>query len=564
MSSTLNFNVGVLGHIDSGKTSLVKSLSTTASTASFDKNPQSQERGITIDLGFSSFSKECPEHIKSLNSELKTLQFTLVDCPGHASLIRTIIGGAQIIDLMILVIDVTKGIQAQTAECIVIGEITCDHLLVVLNKIDLLNPDKREALVEKIKKKISKTLEKTKFPNAEIIPVAAKPGGGLSDKNTDPIGLEDLVDVLCRHAYLPQRSPKGPFVFILDHCFSVKGQGTVMTGTVIQGSVSISDTVEIPSVKISRKVKSIQIFKEPVEKAIQGDRAGICVTQFNPKLLERGVVCSAGYMEAVDAVIAVVHKIPYFKGLCATKAKFHISIMHDTVMAKCSFFGYDIKKSKSDSDSDSDCLFDYSKEYLHMGEFESPEKSESGTLASNNSKMVHHYALIEFEKPVILNKSSLLIGSKLDSDIHSNICRLAFYGKVMELYTSKQHLEAALPNLKVYKVKTKEGVVERMVNKYELVGKSMFKKETNIQLFVGLKVLLSSGEEGTIDGGFGQSGKVKIRIPNGLQDETFALLDNLKKTAKGPTPININVQPIKFTLNFKRYIYDPKKRIVQT
>ena len=115
----MNFNIGVLGHIDSGKTSLCKSLSTVASTASFDKNPQSKERGITLDLGFSSFTVDLPQHLSlvntlntgndfknnkiandSLNSyqsstvnTLGTLQYTLVDCPGHASLIRTIIGG---------------------------------------------------------------------------------------------------------------------------------------------------------------------------------------------------------------------------------------------------------------------------------------------------------------------------------------------------------------------------------------------------------------------------------------------------------------------------------------
>lgn len=88
----LNVNVGVLGHVDSGKTSLAKSISTVSSTASFDKNPQSQERGITIDLGFSSFIVDMPNHLKSDSSNEK-LQFTLVDCPGHASLIRTIIGG---------------------------------------------------------------------------------------------------------------------------------------------------------------------------------------------------------------------------------------------------------------------------------------------------------------------------------------------------------------------------------------------------------------------------------------------------------------------------------------
>ena len=145
----LNFNIGVLGHIDCGKTSLAKALSSTASTASFDKNPQSKERGITLDLGFSSFQVPIPEHLKQHGYDI--LQFTLVDCPGHASLIRTIIGGAQIIDMMMLVVDVTKGMQTQTAECLVIGEILCEKMVVVLNKVDLLKEEKRGVLVEKVK-----------------------------------------------------------------------------------------------------------------------------------------------------------------------------------------------------------------------------------------------------------------------------------------------------------------------------------------------------------------------------------------------------------------------------
>lgn len=92
---TLNFNVGVLGHVDSGKTSLARALSSTASTAAFDKNPQSRERGITLDLGFSSFTVDLPDHLRDSGGQKQydSLQFTLVDCPGHASLIRTIIGG---------------------------------------------------------------------------------------------------------------------------------------------------------------------------------------------------------------------------------------------------------------------------------------------------------------------------------------------------------------------------------------------------------------------------------------------------------------------------------------
>jgi len=90
-----NLNCGVLGHVDSGKTTLSRALSQVGSTASFDKNPQSKERGITLDLGFSSF----------IHNETR---ITLVDCPGHGSLIKTVIGGASIIDMMMLVIDVNK------------------------------------------------------------------------------------------------------------------------------------------------------------------------------------------------------------------------------------------------------------------------------------------------------------------------------------------------------------------------------------------------------------------------------------------------------------------------
>lgn len=168
MSETMNVSIGLLGHVDCGKTSLSKALSMTSSTACFDKNPQSQERGITIDLGFSSFTvSPVPENL----SPYKVVQFTLVDCPGHASLIRTIIGGSQIINIALLVIDITKGMETQTAECLVVAEITCDKMILVLNKIDLLDSKNRDLLITKMTKKLKITLDKTKFRNSPIISV---------------------------------------------------------------------------------------------------------------------------------------------------------------------------------------------------------------------------------------------------------------------------------------------------------------------------------------------------------------------------------------------------------
>lgn len=102
----------------------------------------------------------------------------------------------------------------------------------------------------------------------------------------------------------------------VDHCFSIKGQGTVMTGTILSGSISLGDSVEIPALKVVKKVKSMQMFHMPVTSAMQGDRLGICVTQFDPKLLERGLVCAPESLHTVHAAIISVEKIPYFRGLC--------------------------------------------------------------------------------------------------------------------------------------------------------------------------------------------------------------------------------------------------------
>ncbi|XP_007666510.2 selenocysteine-specific elongation factor [Ornithorhynchus anatinus] len=574
-----NVNVGVLGHIDSGKTALARALSTTASTAAFDKQPQSRERGITLDLGFSCFSVPLPPHLQPAGTEARPaarLQFTLVDCPGHASLIRTIIGGAQIIDLMMLVIDVTKGMQTQSAECLVIGQIACKKMIVVLNKIDLLPEGKRQATIDKMTRKMQKTLENTKFHNSPIIPVAAKPGGPEAPETEAAQGISELIELLRAHTTLPTRSPLGPFLMAVDHCFSIKGQGTVMTGTILSGSISLGDNVEIPALKVVKKVKSMQMFHTPVTTAMQGDRLGICVTQFDPKLLERGLVCTPESLHTIHAAIVSLKKIPYFRGTLQTKAKFHITVGHETVMGRVMFF------SPSPDNFDQAPLedsFDFEKEYLYQEEYlskdsmtESEDQKKDQSLAGQVPQQ--QWALLEFEKPVTCPKLCLVIGSKLDTDIHANMCRLAFHGVMLQGLEDKNYMETFLPKLKVYKLKHKEGQVERVMDDYSVIGRSLFKKETNIQLFVGLKVKLSTGEDGVIEGGFGQSGKFKIRIPSGISPSTKQLFTTTSKrkgksgkedlTKEEDHSKTDPSQHVTIHLSFKRYVFDTQKRMIQS
>uniref|UniRef100_A0A1B6IRP7 Selenocysteine-specific elongation factor n=1 Tax=Homalodisca liturata TaxID=320908 RepID=A0A1B6IRP7_9HEMI len=544
---TLNINIGVLGHVDSGKTSLTKVLSSTTSTACFDKNPQSQERGITIDLGFSSLAIDFPKTINIQSDKpYSKLQYTFVDCPGHASLIRTIIGGAQIIDLMLLVVDITKGIQTQTAECLVIGEILCPKMIVVLNKIYQIEESKRQQVIEKMKKKIKLTLSKTIFGDSPVVSVAANPG------NSPALGIAELLEVLESHVYLPQRHPEKPAVFSVDHCFSIRGQGTVMTGTLWQGTIRVNDVIEIPSLSLTKKVKSIQIYRKNVEKGEAGDRMAVCVTQFDPKLLERGIVSTPGLISHVYAAITSIHKVKYYKQAIGSNSKFHISIGHETVIGKLTIFGPPDSLNKSP--------FNMEEEYLYRSSLFDPSFDE----ANKNENDEELFALLEFEKPILIVPESLYISSKLDMDIHTNNCRIAFYGRIVEAFSDKTYHQTVLPKLKIYKNKSKSGVVDRIVNEYEVVCKDMFKKETRLDLFTGLRVSLSSGENGVIEGCFGQSGKIRVRIPQGLKPDTVSKFGS-KKSRKGKTEDEETSvrESLKVELKFKTYVFSENKKIVQ-
>lgn len=151
-------------------------------------------------------------------------------------MIRTVLCGAQIIDLIVLVIDGTKGIQAQTAECLIIAEIMTERLVFVINKIDLWPERERSNKFESIKMKLRAAMKDGKFAKMPIVPFSASLNLGIDEVKTE-------IDALITTKSPIVRNVKDDFVFAVDHCFPLKGQGTILTGTVLQGQISINKVI---------------------------------------------------------------------------------------------------------------------------------------------------------------------------------------------------------------------------------------------------------------------------------------------------------------------------------
>lgn len=532
MNNIININIGILGHIDSGKTSLVRSLSSILSTNALDKNPQSQLRGITLDLGFSSFQFN-PTISSSLYNKYDIINCTLVDCPGHASLIKTIIGGASIIDMMLLVIDITKGIQTQTAECIVIGEILTTKLIIVLNKIDLLLPEEKIIKINKITNKITKIFSTSRFNNPIFV---------YTSTYTNE-GIDSLLHMINNNITEPIRDNiNDPFYYLIDHCFGIKGHGTVLTGTVLSGNVNVNDNIEIPNLLITKKVKSMQIFKKTVKSASQGDRVALCVSNLDPKSIERGIATSVGLCSPVHNVLCLVKQIRFYKNKCKNNTKFHISVGHQTVLGSVTFFGYqEINKMNS-------IVFD-----LQTNEF-----MQQDELVANNTSNVYgdeylNWAVIQFQSPIYCLPNAVVIASKLDIDCkeYENQCRIAFYGPIKQVLTTED-----VGNIKIYNYKYKEGVVQKVTDTkgpltMEVIGHQLINENASLLPFIGMKIEIS-GENyryfGYISSIYGSntSGKFKVKFIHGIPS-SYVIAGSTK-----------------LLLKYKRYTNDKSKAMIQT
>lgn len=257
-------HIGLFGHIDCGKTAIAEVLSEIISTAGIDAHPQSKERGITIDLGFTSFV-------------LDKYLITLVDSPGHADLIKISASSVEIIDCALVVIDINKGPQVQTGEhLVIIQSLKIEKIIVVLNKIDLFTGNVKDE-IEKTRRFFNFTSFGSDVP---IYAVSARSKSGFEDLN---LGILEMISSL-----EIKRVIDGSIVIPIDHHFPIKGMGAILTGTIMRGIIKLNDNLEILPIKSSGRVKSIQIFHQNVITAKAGDRIGINIKGLDVRKVFRG------------------------------------------------------------------------------------------------------------------------------------------------------------------------------------------------------------------------------------------------------------------------------------
>ncbi|MFW9880672.1 MAG: GTP-binding protein [Candidatus Thorarchaeota archaeon] len=305
-------HIGLFGHIDSGKTAIADVLSEIISTAGIDAHPQSKERGITIDLGFTSFL-------------LDKYLITLVDGPGHADLIKISASSVEIIDCALIVIDINKGPQVQTGEhLIMIESLKIDKIIVILNKIDLF-----KGTIEDEIDKTKDFFRSTSFGvDVPIFAVSAKNKKGFEELKN---GILEIVSTL-----KIERKINGDIIIPIDHHFPIKGMGAILTGTILNGVLNVNQVLEILPIKTSGRVKSIQIFHQNVDSAKAGDRVGINIKGIDLKKVYRGCYATSNpnAFELCNIIEVKVNNNKLFKPKTRFGTQIHVTIGMFTTAGK--------------------------------------------------------------------------------------------------------------------------------------------------------------------------------------------------------------------------------------
>jgi selenocysteine-specific elongation factor len=290
--------LGTAGHIDHGKTSLIKALT----GIDTDRLKEEKERGITIELGFA--------HIELPGGK----RVGIVDVPGHEKFVKNMVAGATGIDLVALVIAADEGIMPQTREHLEICELLkIEHGLVVLTKIDMVESD----WLEMVKGDITEYLSDTFLANAPIVEVSSVTGEGLKE-------FVQVLDELVRK--VPERDPGNIFRLPIDRVFTMKGFGTVITGTTVSGKIRTGDEVTIYPQKISSRIRGIQVHNKEVKEVRAGLRTAINLQGLEKAAIHRGNILATKdslrptYM--VDVILELVLSAPR-KLKNRAKVRFH-------------------------------------------------------------------------------------------------------------------------------------------------------------------------------------------------------------------------------------------------
>ena len=286
--SKAHVNIGTIGHVDHGKTTLTAAISKVLADASgsaatnfdeIDKAPEEKERGITISTA----------HIEY---ETENRHYAHVDCPGHADYVKNMITGAAQMDGAILVVNAADGPMPQTREHILLArQVGVPSIVVFLNKVDQVDD---EELLELVELEVRELLSKYEFPGDEIPIVKGSALAALEGRD-DNIGKEAILKLMAevdRYIPAPERAVDKPFLMPIEDVFSISGRGTVVTGRVERGIVKVGEEIEIVGIKETTKttVTGIEMFRKLLDEGQAGDNCGCLLRGVKKEDVERGQV----------------------------------------------------------------------------------------------------------------------------------------------------------------------------------------------------------------------------------------------------------------------------------
>ena len=280
-------NVGTIGHIDHGKTTLTAAITkvlqkhnpknTFRSFDSIDNAPEERERGITI----------ATAHVEY---ETKNRHYAHVDCPGHADYIKNMITGAAQMDGAILVVAATDGPMPQTKEHVLLArQVGVPCIVVFLNKCDAVEDEELTDLVEM---EVRELLSKYQFPGDDVPVIRGSALGALNGEPKWEAQIDELMEAVDKYVPQPERAIDLPFLMPIEDIFSISGRGTVVTGRIERGKVKVGEDVEIVGFRETRKTvcTGVEMFKKQLDEGLAGDNAGILLRGIPKEDVERGMV----------------------------------------------------------------------------------------------------------------------------------------------------------------------------------------------------------------------------------------------------------------------------------